>query len=277
VYDENEVWETWLSDTQFATGECVTDWAVVRPDVSAEAVQGAIAYARRKAAEDGVIFDIKAGKADPLKFYCSKLVWKSYLEGSPGGPDLEADRGLGSLVFGSKWVTPDDLYYSSPVVQEMPVSAGQAVKRGFFYIWSQGQLTFMDPAGRWVEYDPATRSILGEVAEPAGVALPDLEAQAGPETAAPPSVGAAVTVPSAVEVEPVAPPSVGAEVTAPSAVEVEPVAPPDIEAETVPPPVVEPSERKVDVLSVPGEEARPAARCHSTRHRWWQPRARSCR
>jgi hypothetical protein len=160
-WDANEVWETWLSDTQFATGKCVTDWAVVRPNVSAEVVQGAIAYARRKAAETGVVFDMAATREDPKKFYCSKLVWKSYLEGSPGGPDLEADRGLGSLVFGSKWVTPDDLYYSSPVVQEMPVSSGQAVKRGFFSIWSQGHLTFMDPEGRWVEADGSTGSLLG--------------------------------------------------------------------------------------------------------------------
>ena len=71
-------------------------------------------------------------------------------------------------MFGSKWVTPDDLYYSSPVVQEMPVSFGQAVERGFFYIWSQGHLTFMNPEGRWVEYDPATGELLGEVPKPAG-------------------------------------------------------------------------------------------------------------
>jgi len=134
AYDANEVWETWLSDTQFATGECVTDWAVVRPNASAEAIQGAVAFARKKAAQDGVVFDMLATKEDPKRYYCSKLVWKSYLDGSPGGPNLEADRGLGSLVFGSKWVTPDDLYYSSPVVQEMPVSFGQARKRNFFYI-----------------------------------------------------------------------------------------------------------------------------------------------
>jgi hypothetical protein len=193
--DADEVWETWLSDTQFATGECVTDWAVVRPDASAEAIQGAVAYARRKAAEDGIIFDIKASKGDPVKFYCSKLVWKSYLEGSPNGPDLEADRGLGSLVFGSNWVTPDDLFYSSPVVQEMPVSTGQAIRRGFFYIWSQGDLTFMDPEGRWVEYDPATGDILGEVSpirpdrsfETCQVCEPEVEILAPPASRRAPS------------------------------------------------------------------------------------------
>jgi uncharacterized protein YycO len=106
AYDANEVWETWLGHTQFATGKCVTDWAVVRPIASAEAIQGAVAFARQKAAEKGVVFDMVATKEDPKKYYCSKLVWKSYLDGSPGGPDLEADRGLGSIVFGSKWVTP---------------------------------------------------------------------------------------------------------------------------------------------------------------------------
>jgi uncharacterized protein YycO len=162
AWDAAEVWETWLSNTQFATGQCVSDWAVVRPRVSAEAVEGAVAYARRKAAEPGVIFDMQATREDPKKFYCSKLVWKSYRDGSPNGPDLEADRGLGSLVFGADWVTPDDLYYSSPVVQRKAISLGQRAKRGFFYVWSQGHLTFMDEQGHQVEYDPATRRILGQ-------------------------------------------------------------------------------------------------------------------
>jgi uncharacterized protein YycO len=163
VWDANEVWETWLSDTQFATGACVSDWAVVRPAVSEEAKRGAVAFARRTAAEEGVIFDMQATKEDPQGYYCSKLVWKSYRDGSPGGPDLEADRGLGNLVFGAAWVTPDDLFYSSPAVQQMPVSFGQRAKRGFFFIWSEGRLTYMDPEGRWVMSDPATGHILGEV------------------------------------------------------------------------------------------------------------------
>jgi uncharacterized protein YycO len=175
VWDADEVWETWLSDTQFATGTCVTDWAVVRPAASEEAIRGAVAFARKTAAEDGVVFDMLATKEDPKKYYCSKLVWKSYRDGSPRGPDLEADRGLGSLVFGSKWVTPDDLFYSSPVVQEMPVSLGQEAKRRFFYVWSQGHLTFMDAEGRWVEYEPATGRIVGESAVPANFATPGVE------------------------------------------------------------------------------------------------------
>jgi hypothetical protein len=247
-YDDDEVWETWLSDTQFATGACVTDWAVVRPAASAEAIQGAVAYARRKAAEDGVIFDIQATKEDPKKYYCSKLVWKSYLEGSPNGPDLEADRGLGSLVFGSKWVTPDDLYYSSPVVQEMPVSSGQALKRGFFYIWSQGQLTFMDPEGRWVEYDPATGSVLGEKPDAVRLGLPDLE----PEVLAPPGV----------EAEAITPPAANAEAIAPPEVEAEILAPPAAEAQTIAP---------------PGGGEQTATCRHRHQRGWLHPRERSCR
>jgi hypothetical protein len=288
--DADEVWETWLSDTQFATGTCVTDWAVVRPNASAEAIQGAIAYARRKAAEDGVVFDIYASKGDPKKFYCSKLVWKSYLEGSPGGPDLEADRGLGSLVFGAWWVTPDDLYYSSPVVQEMPVSAGQARKRGFFYIWSQGQLTFMDPEGRWVEYDPATGSVLGETAEPAGFALPGVEA----EPIAPLAVEAEVLAPPDLEAAPIAPPAVEAEaITAPPGDEAEILAPPDLEAAPIAPPALEaeavtaPPGEEAEILAPPGveaeaitalggEEQTPTCR-HRPRHGWFHPRERACR
>jgi DNA-binding beta-propeller fold protein YncE len=202
AWDANEVWETWLSDTQFATGTCVTDWAVVRPKATAGAIQGAIAFARRTAAAPGVVFDMQATREDPKGYYCSKLVWKSYRDGSPDGPDLEADRGLGSLVFGAAWVTPDDLFYSSPVVQQMTVPFGQAAKRTFFFVWSQGHLTFMNPDGRWVEYDPATGNLLGEVPDAAASALPVVEV----ETTAAPAADAKTIAPPDFEAQTIAPP-----------------------------------------------------------------------
>lgn len=171
--DANEVWETWLADTQFWTGDCVTDWVVVRPATTQDAVAGAISYARQKAAAADVVFDIHASKEDPKRFYCSKLVWRSYLDGSLGGPNLEADRGLGSITFGSYWVTPDDLYHGSPMVQEKEVSPGQKIKRGFFYIWSPGHLTLIDPFGRRTGYNPVTGNAVSEIPNAAYYAPPE--------------------------------------------------------------------------------------------------------
>ena len=175
--DADEVWETWLADTPFGTGECVTDWVVVRPSASTSTINGAVAYARQKAAEADVVFDMYATKEDPKKFYCSKLVWKSYLDGSPGGPNLEADRGLGNILFSAQWVTPDDLFYSSPVVQAKPIPPGQAIRRGFFYIWSPGHLTLIDPVGRRAGYDPTTGNTFNEIPDAAYFAPPGVMAE----------------------------------------------------------------------------------------------------
>ena len=131
---DDEVWETWLTDTQFWSGECLTDWAVVRPNTTQAAKSAAITYARQKAAEAGVVFDLMASKEDPKEFYSSKLAWKAYKDGFSGGPDLETDRSITNHTFSAQWVTPDDLYYGSPPVDSKDITWDQRIRRGFFWI-----------------------------------------------------------------------------------------------------------------------------------------------
>jgi len=181
VASDEQVHETWLTDTAFWTGNCLMDWVVVRPAVSADVRNGAIQWARAKAEESGVLFDILATKWDQKRFYCSKFAWMAYRDGAPGGPDLEADRGIGAdipgIFFRQYWVTPDDLYYSSPVIQEKKVSLEQRLRRGFFWIWSPAHLTLVDPTGRRTGYDSSTGGAVYEIPDSAYVALPDAQVE----------------------------------------------------------------------------------------------------
>ena len=128
-----------------------------------------------------MVFDIRATKQDQKRFYCSKLAWMAYKDGAPGGPDLEADRGIGGgipgIFFRQYWVTPDDLYYSSPVVQAKEVSLDQQLRRGFFWIWSPAHLTLIDPLGRRTGYDPSTGGAVFEIPDSAYVASPEAQVE----------------------------------------------------------------------------------------------------
>ncbi|OQA19683.1 MAG: hypothetical protein BWY63_01681 [Chloroflexi bacterium ADurb.Bin360] len=165
---EDEVQEAWLANTQWWNGEDVTDWAIVRPVASSEAKASAIQYARDKAADPNVVFDFLADLNDEQKFYCSKLVWKSYQQ---AGVDVHRKTGLtGALT--SYWVTPEDLYFGSPVVQNMP--GVDPSTRAFFRIYSPAHLTLIDPLGRRTGFDSSSG---GEVNEIPGALYSGTDAQ----------------------------------------------------------------------------------------------------
>lgn len=165
---DDEVWETWLADTQWWDGENVTDWAVVQPAASSMAKVIAIQYARDKTADPDVVFDFLANLADEQKFYCSKLVWKSYQQ---AGLDVHKKTGLtGDLT--SYWVTPEDLYFGSPVVQNMP--GVDPSTRAFFRIYSPAHITLIDPLGRRTGFDSTSG---GEVNEIPGALYSGADAQ----------------------------------------------------------------------------------------------------
>jgi Tol biopolymer transport system component len=165
---EDEVWETWLANTQWWTGTAVTDWAVVRPVASSEAKAIALQYVRDKAADPDVGFDLLANLDDEQKFYCSKLVWKSYQQ---AGLDVHMKTGLtGDLT--SYWVTPEDLYFGSPIVQNMP--GVDPSTRAFFHIYSPAHLTLIDPSGRRTGFDSSSG---GEVNEIPGALYSGTDAQ----------------------------------------------------------------------------------------------------
>ena len=154
---EDEVWETWLANTQWWDGANVTDWAVVRPAVSPEVKVIAIQYARDKAADPSVVFDFLADLDDAQRFYCSKLVWKSYQQ---AGVDVHKKTGLtGDLT--SYWVTPEDLYFGSPVVQNMP--GVDPSTRAFFRIYSPAHITLIDPLGQRTGFEPSSGGEVNEI------------------------------------------------------------------------------------------------------------------
>lgn len=157
--DSEEVTEGPITETSFWKGDGVKDWAVVRPSAADTVKSSAVTYAAGKAAEDGVVFDIYASREDEKKFYCSKLAWKAYKQ---AGVDLEANRGLLSS-FNDKWVTPDDLYYGSKVVQKKDTSLGRRIWRGTWWIFSPGHLTLIDPEGRRTGFNPATGQSFDEI------------------------------------------------------------------------------------------------------------------
>lgn len=165
---EDEVWETWLADTQWWDGENVTDWAVVRPVASSEAKAIALQYARDKATDPDVVFSFLTDLDDEQEFYCSKLVWKSYQR---AGLDVHKKTGLtGDLT--SYWVTPEDLYFGSPVVQNMPGVDPSA--RAFFRKYSPAHITLIDPLGRRTGFDATSG---GEVNEIPGALYSGADAQ----------------------------------------------------------------------------------------------------
>ena len=152
----DEVHEIALQLTQFWTGKCVTDWAVVRPQASGTEKQIAINYAVAKAREEGVVFAIAAPRDTENAFYCAKLVWSSYKE---AGVEVEASSGLCTIDL-AYFITPDDLYFGSSVVQE---SSPPWVERLKAFVCSPVHLTLVDSGGRRTGFDPATGGSLREI------------------------------------------------------------------------------------------------------------------
>lgn len=169
--DADEVTFDPITDTPWYTGDDLEAWAVVRPDASDAEKASAATYALAKANEDGVVFDIHASREDETKFYCSKLVWSAYQQ---VGVDVEANRGLISSVLDS-WVTPDDLFYGSPVAQEKISLLGRG-QRAHYWIHSPGHLTLIDPQGRRTGFDAATGGWLEEIPNAVGSG-PDAEVE----------------------------------------------------------------------------------------------------
>jgi len=151
-----EVRETGLSGTQFWSGECVTDWAVLRPEASDDQKQTAIGYALAKAQEEGVVFDIKAARDNDMRFYCAKFVWRTYQE---AGVEVEAESQLCRLDLGY-FVTPDELYFGSPAVQELSPTRTDRLKA---IICSPGHLAVVDSRGKRAGFDPTTGQFLHEI------------------------------------------------------------------------------------------------------------------
>ncbi|MGQ9556046.1 MAG: carboxypeptidase regulatory-like domain-containing protein, partial [Anaerolineae bacterium] len=154
----DQVWKVDIQGTQFWSGQCVTDWAVVRPQASDEQKRQAVAYAIGKAEEEGVVFDIKASRDDEKRFYCSKLVWRAYQAATV---EVESQSAACLLDLG-RFVTPDELYFGSPVVQELPPARAERLKA---YICSPGHITLVDASGRRAGFDPATGQFVGEIPE----------------------------------------------------------------------------------------------------------------
>jgi len=156
------VWETDLTSHTFWTGEDLLDWAAVRPKTSPNNKNGAITYIRNKAAEAGVVFDILATRSSIKEFYCSKLVWRSYLD-TPDGIDLETNVGLGSLLL-DYWVTPDDLFFSFMKDSDL-IDWKLGVNNNLYklMIWSPAHIILEDPEGRRTGYDAASGTILNEI------------------------------------------------------------------------------------------------------------------
>jgi Tol biopolymer transport system component len=156
----DEVQETQLAETYWYTGESITDWAVVRPGVGQNIKDAAIRYARDKAAEDDVRFQMipMPSRDDEHKFYCSKLVWKAY---EKTGVEVSQVRGIDPAMRLAGYVTPDSLYNGSPEVQSKP---GMSSKRRLLIdVWSPVHLIIVDPKGRRTGFDPATGLALSEI------------------------------------------------------------------------------------------------------------------
>jgi hypothetical protein len=173
---EDQVWETPLINNSFWKGDYYLDWAVIRPNVSGSVKQDAIQYIRDKAAEEDVVFDIFASKLGTKKFYCSKLVWRSYKD-VPNGRNLEVPMGVGSIKL-NYWVTPDDLYYSilthSSLVEH---KLGWNDKLFKLMLWSPAHFMLVDPSGSRIGYDPETGTILNEIPLASYTAPPDSEVE----------------------------------------------------------------------------------------------------
>lgn len=165
----DQVWETDVLTHRIWTGADLADWAVVRPQVERSIKQAAIENARELAGREGVIFhldpfSLSPTKEDNSRYYCSKLVWRAYLD-APGGPNLQRAWGMGGILPSLFYVSPDDLYFSSHQVQSADVG-GWGIGRFLARIWSPAHITLVDPVGRRTGYDP----VLGSVSEIPGAA-----------------------------------------------------------------------------------------------------------
>jgi hypothetical protein len=174
--NNDDVWETALLNNSFWKGDGLIDWAVIRPNVSGTVKQGAIQYIRDRAAASGITFDLNAPRMTDDKFYCSKLVWRSYLD-VPGGIDLEVNKGLGSTLL-NFWVTPDDLFYSTEKGSLLVESKlGNNIARYLMTLWSPAHILLVDPTGLRTGYDPDTGTILTEIPNATYTAPPDSEVE----------------------------------------------------------------------------------------------------
>jgi hypothetical protein len=147
---------------------------VIRPNITDFVKNEAIQYIRDKASAEGVTFDISASKWTTDKFYCSKLVWYSYLA---SGIDLEVDMGVGSNLL-DWWVTPDDLFFSivkgSTIVEsKLGISLGQIL----LTLWSPAHILLVDPSGLRTGFDPDSGTILNEIPLATYTAPPSAEVE----------------------------------------------------------------------------------------------------
>lgn len=142
--------------------EGIQDWVVMRPNVSAEVISSAIRYARKKAADPKVVYNLSIlppgpSREDERLFYCSKLVWKAYAQ---AGVDLEVVKGF--------YVIPDDLYTTDRAsVQYQVVNPAldtvRPPRRTRITIHSPAHLMLIDAQGRRTGFDPATGATLNEI------------------------------------------------------------------------------------------------------------------
>jgi hypothetical protein len=171
----DDLWETAVTSNTFWSGDGLLDWAVIRPNVSNSVKMAAIQYIRDKAADESLIFDIAVPKMTNDKFYCSKLVWRSYLD-VPGGKDLEVDVGISTIL--DQWVTPDDLFFSvlkgSTVVESR---LGVTDNRILLTLWSPAHIMLVDPSGLRTGYDPGTGTVLNEIPLAIYSSPPDVEVE----------------------------------------------------------------------------------------------------
>lgn len=188
----DDVWTTSLIKHQFWTGNHITDWAVVRPDATSEQRDAAITYATMKASEVGVEFAMFSDYSvpplviipikldDEKKFYCSKLVWRSYKEAGVSVqrpllaenwcPPVRINTG-----FYREMISPEDLYCGSPQVQSKDIENGDRVQRFFFYLYnpfgvmaaseqqSPAHFMLIDAQGRRTGYDAVTQTSVAEI------------------------------------------------------------------------------------------------------------------
>ncbi|MHB1416408.1 MAG: putative Ig domain-containing protein [Chloroflexota bacterium] len=163
-----------VTDTSYWTGSEITDWAAVRVTSDQPVRDVATNYALSKAHDPfaSLQYAITPDKYDETVFYCSKLVWRAYLE---AGPDIEYYRD-------DPLVTPDDVYLGLLP----PIQVKDQTPALYLSLSGPGHLSLADPSGRRVGFDPATGEHLDEIpyaryfvdsADAEVIAVPDVSGQ----------------------------------------------------------------------------------------------------
>ncbi len=151
-------------------GQDIYDWVVIRPNTTLSIKQAAVYYARNLENPNRPIvsYNVFANRDSQEETYCSLLVWQAYKQ---SGLDLEVDRGtLTDIITLSRFVTPDDLFYSSGLlsqrstrVQSRLSSSSQKLWRWTLWILSPAHLMLTDPQGRRSGFDSETGTVLNEI------------------------------------------------------------------------------------------------------------------